>query len=122
MAVSISAKGLTNQMVVCRSQGELFDKRIVYSSLMLFMVLVAQLIIRLRIIDVGYEIEQARAAVVARDAQLRSMQSELHSFERPQLLRERAAKELGMQKLTPHTLRLIPSNVAASGEHVVVKG
>lgn len=76
------------------------------------MVLVAQLVIRIRIIDVGYDIEQTRAAVVSRDATLRALQSELHSFERPQLMRERATKELGMVGLSPHTLRVLPEGNA----------
>ena len=72
---------------------------------LLFVVLLAQLTIRVQIIGQGYALEELRAQAVRSDAVLRDTKLKLAYATRPRQLVEKASKELGMVTLCPQRIR-----------------
>ena len=71
----------------------------------LFVALLAQLVVRLRVIELGYRVEQVRRSVLQNDSRLRDLDFRYSASTRPQVLRWRAEQELGLIALTPSRVR-----------------
>lgn len=80
---------------------------------MLFVVLAAQLIIRVQIIEQSYRLEQLRPMVMKNDGRLRELRFEYSRITRPGVLSERATKELRMNPLAPESIRSMTVGRAA---------
>ena len=75
------------------------------SASILFVALLAQLTVRITIIQKSYGIEELRQQNLSYDQELRQLRLQLESAVNPQRLRSRAHKELGMKLIKPQQVR-----------------
>lgn len=80
----------------------------------LFVVLAAQLWIRLEIVGRGYELEELRAEIVETDARYRGLAVEYEGLVTPDKLKQRAERELGLRALEPARVRRMYDDQALS--------
>lgn len=81
------------------------SKRRIVLPVCLFFVLLAQLWVRISIINAGYELEQLREQVLTNDERLRAARLEWAMKTRPLEVMEVAKRKLGMIPLTPQYIR-----------------
>jgi hypothetical protein len=74
-------------------------------ALFLFIVLVAQLWIRIAFISKGYQLEELRRKALHSDVQLREQRLEYALLTRPAALSQVAREKLGMVQLEPQRIR-----------------
>jgi hypothetical protein len=74
-------------------------------ALFLFIVLVAQLWIRIAFISKGYQLEELRRKALHSDVQLREQRLEYALLTRPATLSQSAREKLGMVQLEPQRIR-----------------
>lgn len=103
------AVALGQQLVFTRGVAETSwaPNRCLLPGVFLFLVLVAQLSVRLQITEYSYELEQTRTEALRKDTQLRKLRLELAYVSRPQALRNEAEVRLGLVKTLPQQLRTL---------------
>ncbi|MFN8389296.1 MAG: hypothetical protein U0136_03295 [Bdellovibrionota bacterium] len=82
-------------------------KRHFVPPLILFCALLAQLVIRIEIIERGYRLESLREQALKLDNDLRSKRLELALVTRPKTLTDAATSRLGLSPLCPQRVRHI---------------
>lgn len=81
-------------------------KRLI-APLLLFVTLLAQISIRVRLIEEGYEFERLRVEALAKDSALRQAKMELAMVTRPGDVTEKATKRLGFVGADPVQVRAL---------------
>lgn len=72
---------------------------------LLFIALFYQLMVRVNIINISYRIEHVREEALARDIELRDLDSQISAITVPHALRARASRDLGLFPLQRHQVR-----------------
>lgn len=75
--------------------------------LLLFIVLTAQLFVRLTIVHRSYELQRVRSEALRNDAELRGLRLELATLTSPSVIAERAGKELELRPVSPQRIRRV---------------
>ena len=88
-------------------QSNVSRRKLLLSMSMLFVVLAAQLGLRVYITGRGYEIERMRMIALANDTELRSLDLGYALKTRPNELIKRAQDRLGMEPLAPYQIRKV---------------
>ena len=79
----------------------------IFPALLLFLSLLGQLTVRVKITEENYRLEALRNSALHADAELRERRYELASLTRPVMLEQRARSELQMVSLPPQRVRRI---------------
>jgi len=77
----------------------------------LFFVLVAQLSVRIVIIEKSYSLEQLRFSALERDSELRQLKLELAYATRPMVIASKAKEDLNFIPLSVQKTRMVKSDV-----------
>ena len=78
-------------------------------SALLFLVLLAQLSIRVQILDTGYDIESVRTELLHSDTEYRELRMKYAFVSRPSSLGNKAQSDLGLNTTVPQRLRRVGS-------------
>jgi cell division protein FtsL len=89
-------------------------KRDIVVPAILFVALICQLTVRVSTLQHHYELQSLREEALARDRQIRQLKLDYAYLSRPQRLEQRATQELGMIKLPPQRIRIVPSTALPS--------
>ncbi len=92
---------------VRRAKGNTKNSKLVL-PILLFVVLLAQVWVRITILNSSYELEQMRQTVLHNDERLRATRLSWSMKSSPSAVKQRAKKTLNMIPLTPQFIRSIP--------------
>lgn len=81
----------------------------------LFIALFYQLMVRVNIINISYRIEHVREEALARDIELRDIDSQISAITVPHALRARASRDLGLSPLQRQQVRGVAEDERSGG-------